>query len=166
MLGCSYWLYLVPPGRSRAHRLLDAVQRPVFEAEGVQFTVSVPRASDPQLPLVVDVRAENCWTGTRTIEFCSGSFRSSIELDGEELKQTQLIIPPTSLKHESGSLLSIVLDVRTFGWRGRRLKPRRGVEVGARVQPSETAALLVVGILAWGGGLRLTTRNSNSCQPA
>ncbi len=157
LVGCLVW-YLAPPGRTLPHRLLDRKGEVVFDAEGVQFTISTPPSARRMQPLEVELTAENCWTAHRDLEVCLGTFRSSMTLEPGELKQTRLVLPADQLVDRRGNRLTMTFDVRALGWRGRRDRPRRGLAVSRRIRPSETAGLLLFGIVAWGGGVRITTR--------
>ncbi|MDP3501361.1 MAG: hypothetical protein Q8S33_13530 [Myxococcales bacterium] len=157
-LASCLWLYASPPGRKLGHHLLDAGRAPVFDAEGVQFTVMVPPSLKANSPLILEVQAENCWSAERVLEFQLGAFHTPLRLGALEGLRSQVVIPAEHLPEGKGHLLSVVLDVEAFGWRGRRVKPRRAQEIAQQVKGYETAALLLVGILRWGGGVRLTTK--------
>lgn len=133
----------------------------IFETDLIQFTGEVV-PSDGRSPHSASLLLQNCSDGPRsvTIRFEAGEaakylrFHPSVEADLGPAEVVRIQVPVISPTYEGSYPLYFSLSVRGSG--GRRVRTWRAKVPARRVKAAETVALLAVGHLAVGGGVRFT----------
>lgn len=133
----------------------------IFERDGVQFTGFLEAGAD-QAPHVVNVLVQNCFSARRTvrIRFDAGSqskylrYPETVVAELGPAEVAQVAVPVVSPTYEGK--YSLFFDVAVTGKEGRRVRRWRAKTPDTRFKPGASAALLAVGVVAFGGGLKFT----------
>lgn len=133
----------------------------IFETDLIQFTGEII-PSDGRSPHSASLLLQNCSDGQRsvTIRFEAGEaakylrFHPSVEADLGPAEVVRIKVPVISPTYEGSYPLYFSLSVRGSG--GRRVRTWRAQAATRRIKGAETVALLAVGHLAVGGGVRFT----------
>jgi hypothetical protein len=133
----------------------------IFETDLIQFTGAVV-PSNGRSPHSASLLLQNCSDGQRsvTIHFEAGEaakylrFHPSVEADLGPAEVVRINVPVISPTYEGSYPLYFSLSVRGSG--GRRVRTWRAQAATRRIKGAETVALLAVGHLAAGGGVRFT----------
>lgn len=133
----------------------------IFETDLIQFTGEII-PSDGRSPHSASLLLQNCSDGQRsvTIRFEAGEaakylrFHPSVEADLGPAEVVRIKVPVISPTYDGAYPLYFSLSVRGSG--GRRVRTWRAQAATRRVKGAETVALLAVGHLAVGGGVRFT----------
>ena len=163
LVGMVVWRdLLVRRGGPLPYSLLGVTQVPVYEFDGVHFTIQQPttHAAGKSEPFVIV--AENCWTGPRTlvVKFKTESGATSLRvpevvtvgLGGGEAGRADFSIEAPA---GASGPYTVLLHLEVRGWKGRRVRHRRAMEVRNAVSVGEQVAYAAGGAAVWGGGLRL-----------
>ena len=133
----------------------------VFESEGVQFTGFL-EAGQGGKPHLISILLQNCFDRPCQVmlKFDPAGYgaymqfhaRHNVSLGAAEvLKVTLPVVTPT---YEGSYPLYYSIEVK--GQKGKRVRLWRAQEATTRVETSTTVALLALGHLAVGGGIRFT----------
>lgn len=135
--------------------------RTLLETEGIQFTGTLTPGDD-DAPHLITIYLQNTYDGPRrvTVEFDAAGYaqylrispRSVVQLGPAEVSSVTL----PAVSHPKGGRYPLYFSLRVEGSDGRRVRYRRAQTATTRVTPGMTAALLVVGHVAYGGGVSLT----------
>lgn len=147
--GGFWWLMARPPGSGRRHELLDSGAASVNDYEGIHFVFATAKLNGNFIEL--EGTFENCWSGERKVVVTSGRERSSVTLAPLETRRATLSWPTGSSVDPRG----LVLNVESFGLRGRRVKPRRGKLVTPLLTTAEKVVLALHGEFGADGGVRV-----------
>lgn len=129
----------------------------ILETDGVQF-VGWVEPSNEEKPHSIVFFLQNCFDGERrvSLRFDPGRYREYLRLyeevqanlgPGEVVRVETPVVSPT---YEGSYRLFFSLDVS--GSSGKRVRGWRAQVPSRRVKGSQTAALLALGIVSWGGG--------------
>lgn len=133
----------------------------IFESDGVQFTGElIP--SDGRSPHTVALLLQNCSDGPRsvTIRFDAAGaakylrFHPTVETPLGAAEVVRIKVPVISPTYDGSYPLFFSLGVSGSG--GHRVRRWRAQAATTRIKPGQTAALLAVGLIAAGGGVRFT----------
>jgi len=146
--------------------VLKAVARPevIFEVSGVQLTGRSERIGNGETMKVVLV-LQNCWGAARRVTLALDDgmplapaamrprFPDShtVSLGPGEVGELAIQV----LSPESGGAFTLSANVSVAGGGGRRIRPWQAKELSSRISPKATALLAPLGLLAWGGGLKM-----------
>ena len=133
----------------------------IFEVAGVQFAARMAKGIQAE-PHKISVALQNCYDGAR---------RVVLKLDGEVHTKYMRFHPKHELNLGPAEVASVTLPVVTptypgkyhlyysisvSGHRGKRIRLWRARSPEPRVTSQRRGALLILGVVAWGGGLRFT----------
>jgi hypothetical protein len=131
----------------------------IFETDGVQFT-GVLDPARPGRPHFVSIILQNCFDSSRRVivrldaashaKYLRFDPVHSIELAGAEV--ARLVLPVVAPTYPGSYNLYFSISVQ--GSTGRRIRLWRAQEATNRTTGGEMAALAVVGVIKWGGGIR------------
>jgi hypothetical protein len=133
----------------------------IFETDLIQFTGElIP--SDGKSPHFVSLLLQNCSDAPRsvTIRFDAGSaaqylrFQPTVEAAVGPAEVVRVKVPVVSPTYDGSYPLYFSLGV--IGSGGRRVRNWRAQAATTKIKPGQTAALLAVGLIAAGGGIRFT----------
>lgn len=133
----------------------------IFETEGVQFTGFLD-AAKPGRPHFVSVLLQNCFDSPRriTLRFDAAShakylrFHPTHTMDLAGAEVARIVVPVVAPTYPGSYTLYFSISVN--GSSGKRVRLWRAQEATNRTTGAEMAALAVVGVLQWGGGIRFT----------
>jgi len=133
----------------------------IFETDLIQFTGEL-LPSDGKSPHLVSLLLQNCSDGSRSvaIRFDAGGaakylrFQPVVETTLGPAEVIRVKVPVISPTYEGSYPLFFSLGVSGSG--GQRVRKWRAQVPTTRVKPGQTVALLAVGHLAVGGGVRFT----------
>jgi hypothetical protein len=149
------------PNVLRSHVRPEAI----FETSGIQVTGQSSRAGGGGETMKLVLLLQNCWGAARQVTFhlddgmplspaaIRARFPSSyaVRLGPAEVGAVTIHV----LSPESGGAFTLSLGISVSGSGGRRVRPWQARELSARINAKTTALLLPLGLLAWGGGLKL-----------
>lgn len=133
----------------------------IFETEGVQFTGTMHPGHD-QIPHRLAILLQNCFDTSRrvTVRFDAAGYEKYMRfapehtLDLGPAEVAQLTCPVIAPTYEGNYPLYISISVPSTS--GKRVRLWRAQEATNRIATGTTLALLAVGQVAFGGGVRFT----------
>ena len=145
-------------------------RRSILEVDGVQFVVAYgPLEIGGGECVQINVVAQNCWNEPRTLWF-GLDVGTRLSLDRAGLlfeREPSVTIPgaavvamtiPVVAQPEAKGRFVLHAKPKVEGSGGARVRHSRARTLGRRIPGWLTAALLFVGVIAWGGGVRIRIR--------
>lgn len=142
----------------------------IFEKDGVQFVATyAPTEIDAGGSFEVYLVAQNCWDAPRTLRLgLNTAARLTLERAGLHFAREPSVtlpgaavavlkIPVTAHPRSQGRFV-LNATPKVEGSGGTRVRHWRARGIGMRIPGWLTAALMLAGVFAWGGGLRFKVR--------